>query len=265
MNLKSKVDVELNQVSAANAITILVRAGVEFRGADLRDIKIPGADLSYGQFDYAQFQGANLTGVNFARGRLRQVDMSGAKMDGLRFGELSYLVADDLTSACGYSPDGKLLAVSVWSGVIDVYETTTWSKVRGLRGHVGGSSDVTFSPDSQRIVTAGKGKTARVWEVADNGEALLVLEGHTSSLLIRRSLLVARISFLAATTKRSGCGLLRRENVISCWRDISVPLGVSDFRLMGKHSSRAVMISLFGSGMRRLENQELCGCLPLGR
>ncbi|KAG0308919.1 hypothetical protein BGZ97_013218 [Linnemannia gamsii] len=179
---KSDVDVELNQVSAANAITILVRAGVDFRGADLRGIKIPGADLSDGQFDYAQFQGANLTGVNLARSWLRQVDMNGAKMDGVRFGELPYLVADDLTSACGYSPDGKLLAVSVWNGVVDIYETTAWSKVRKLRGHIGGSNDVSFSPDSQRIVTAGKDKTARVWEVAGNGEALLVLEGHTSSL-----------------------------------------------------------------------------------
>ncbi|KAG0288937.1 hypothetical protein BGZ96_007371 [Linnemannia gamsii] len=179
---KSNVDVELNQISAANAITILVRAGVDFRGADLRNIKIPGADLSSGQFDYAQFQGANLTGVNLARSWLRRVDMSGANMDGVRFGELPYLEADDLTSACGYSPDGMLLAVSVWSGVVDIYETTTWSKVRELRGHVGGSSDVTFSPDSQRIVTAGNDKTVRVWEVAGNGGAILVLEGHTSSL-----------------------------------------------------------------------------------
>ncbi|KAG9063869.1 hypothetical protein KI688_003983 [Linnemannia hyalina] len=179
---KSDVEVESNQVAAANAITILVRAGVDFRGADLRGIKVPGADLSGGQFDYAQFQGANLTGVNLARSWVRQVDMSGAKMDGVRFEELPYLVAEDLTSACGYSPDGKLLAVSVWSGVIDVYETTTWSKTRELRGHMGGTNDVTFSADSQRIVSAGKDKTARVWESNAGVEAVLVLEGHTDSL-----------------------------------------------------------------------------------
>ncbi|CAO3568723.1 unnamed protein product [Mortierella alpina] len=32
--------------AAANAATILVRAGVRFNGADLRGIRIPGADLS---------------------------------------------------------------------------------------------------------------------------------------------------------------------------------------------------------------------------
>ncbi|KAG0301137.1 hypothetical protein BGZ97_002923, partial [Linnemannia gamsii] len=47
--------------AATNAITILVRAGVPFNGADLRGIRIPGADLSNGQFDSAQLHGADLT------------------------------------------------------------------------------------------------------------------------------------------------------------------------------------------------------------
>ncbi|KAF9333424.1 hypothetical protein BGZ91_011260, partial [Linnemannia elongata] len=204
---ESKLDVKVgsNQAAAANAITILVRAGVDFRGADLRGIKIPGAVLSEGQFDYAQFQGANLTGVNFERSWLRQVDMSGAQMHGVGFGELPYLVAEDLTSACGYSPDGKLLAVAVWSGVIDVYDTTTWSKVRRLRGHDGGINDVTFSADSQRIVSAGKDKTARVWESNGGVEAVLVLEGHTSGL---------------CGTSFSPCG----KKVVSCSSDNTIRL-----------------------------------------
>ncbi|KAF8938537.1 hypothetical protein BGZ47_008537 [Haplosporangium gracile] len=204
---KTGVEVELKQVAAANAITILVRAGVDFCGADLQGIKIPGADLSDGQFDHAEFQGAKLTGVNLARSWLRQVDMSGAQMDGVRFGELPYLAADDSTSACDYSPDGKLLAVSVLNGAIDVYETTTWSKVHQLRGYIGGSSDVTFSADSQRIVSAGKNKdmTARVWESNGSEEALLVLEGHTSSLF---------------GTSFSPCG----KKVVSCSYDKTIRL-----------------------------------------
>ncbi|KAF9536799.1 hypothetical protein EC957_009672, partial [Mortierella hygrophila] len=202
---KSGVKVESNQVAAANAITILVRAGVNFRDADLRDIKVPGADLSNGQFDYAQFQDANLTGVNFARSWVRQVDMSGAQMHGVSFGELPYLAAEGLTSGCGYSPDGNLLAVSVWSGVIDVYETTTWSKVRELRGHMGGITGATFSADSQRIVSAGEDKTARVWESNGGVEAVLVLEGHTKLLL---------------DTSFSPCG----KKVVSCSADKTIRL-----------------------------------------
>ncbi|KAF9112408.1 hypothetical protein BGW39_004063, partial [Mortierella sp. 14UC] len=35
-------------IAAANAVTILVRAGVTFNGADLQGVKVPGADLSNG-------------------------------------------------------------------------------------------------------------------------------------------------------------------------------------------------------------------------
>ncbi|KAG0203886.1 hypothetical protein BGX31_003294, partial [Mortierella sp. GBA43] len=42
--------------AASNAITILVRTGMRFSGADLRGIRVPRADLSYGVFDSAQLQ-----------------------------------------------------------------------------------------------------------------------------------------------------------------------------------------------------------------
>ncbi|KAG0272357.1 hypothetical protein BGZ96_005367, partial [Linnemannia gamsii] len=42
---QSKIDSSA-AIAAANAITILVKAGVDFKGADLQGIKIPGADLS---------------------------------------------------------------------------------------------------------------------------------------------------------------------------------------------------------------------------
>ncbi|KAF9910640.1 hypothetical protein EC991_005946 [Linnemannia zychae] len=50
-------------IAATNAITILVRASINFNGADLRGVKVPGADLSGGQFDSAQFQGSDLKGL----------------------------------------------------------------------------------------------------------------------------------------------------------------------------------------------------------
>ncbi|KAF9114250.1 hypothetical protein BGW39_003406, partial [Mortierella sp. 14UC] len=86
----SKTDISAT-IAATNAITILVRAGMSFIGADLRGVKVPGADLSNGQFDSAQFQGADLTGVNLSKTWLRQVDMTDAHMEGVRFGELPYL------------------------------------------------------------------------------------------------------------------------------------------------------------------------------
>ncbi|KAF9127998.1 hypothetical protein BG015_004422, partial [Linnemannia schmuckeri] len=67
----SKSDAHASQ-AAANAITILVRAGVLFNGADLRGIRIPGADLTGGQFDSTQLQNADLSDVNLSKAWIRQ-------------------------------------------------------------------------------------------------------------------------------------------------------------------------------------------------
>ncbi|KAF9362805.1 hypothetical protein BGX34_005462 [Mortierella sp. NVP85] len=74
--------------AAANAITILVRAGVQFIGLDLRGIRIPGADLSYGVFHSVRLQKADMREVNLRGAWLRQTDLSGADVTGVQFGEL---------------------------------------------------------------------------------------------------------------------------------------------------------------------------------
>ncbi|KAF9116925.1 U3 snoRNP protein, partial [Mortierella sp. 14UC] len=205
---ESKTDANAS-IAATNAITILVRAGVRFNGADLRGIKVPGSDLSNGQFDSAQLQGADLTGVNLAKTWLRQTNLSTAKLEGVRFGELPYLDgATSLISACNYSPNNKLLAVAVWSGYIDIYEsstTTTWTKYRRLQAHSTGINDCVFSPDNLLIASGGKDGKVRLWylsyrmrNVISNGkgsdgesdgesdgksDAFRVLEGHTSGVV----------------------------------------------------------------------------------
>ncbi|KAF9125641.1 hypothetical protein BGW39_007242 [Mortierella sp. 14UC] len=73
-------------LAAANAITILVKSSVYFNGADLRGIRIPGANVSGGQFDTAQLQGADLRGVNFMRCWMRKANLDGAQLEGTQFG-----------------------------------------------------------------------------------------------------------------------------------------------------------------------------------
>jgi len=85
----SKTNLAVSQASS-NSITILVQAGVQFNGADLRGIRIPGADLSGGHFDYTQLQGADMTGVNLNKTWLRRADFSKAQMSGVHFGEKPY-------------------------------------------------------------------------------------------------------------------------------------------------------------------------------
>ncbi|KAK3811514.1 MAG: WD40-repeat-containing domain protein [Linnemannia elongata] len=165
--------------AAANAITILNKAGVTFHGADLCDIKIPGADLSYGQFDSAQLQGADLTGVNLSGIWLRQVNLSRAQLKDVRFGELPYLKVEGCVMSCAYSPDGKKFGVTLWAdGVgIRIYDPSTWQRIH-LATATERVGSLAFSPDSQRIVSGAESGVVRLWDCT-SGRELLVMKGHT--------------------------------------------------------------------------------------
>ncbi|KAG9063065.1 hypothetical protein KI688_004665 [Linnemannia hyalina] len=76
---QSKVDEKASQ-AAANAITILAKAGVSFYRKDLRGIRIPGADLSRGKLDLTQLQGVDFTGCNLSYIWLRHADLNGAHL-----------------------------------------------------------------------------------------------------------------------------------------------------------------------------------------
>jgi hypothetical protein len=114
------------RIAAANAITILVRAAVQFNHADLRGIQIPGADLSNGVFESAQLQDADLRQVNLRGTWLQLADLSRAQMSGVQFGEFPYLAVGNPIWCCVYSPDGNSLTVSLDNGEIRVYSTSIW-------------------------------------------------------------------------------------------------------------------------------------------
>jgi len=167
--------------AAANAITILVRAGEQFIGTDFKGIQIPGADLSYGMFDSAQLQNADLRKVNLRGVWLRQTDLSGAQMRGVQFGELPFLSEVCLIHSCAYSPEGKSIAVGLGNGDISVYSTSNWEGTRTLRGHEDVVQRVVFSPTGDKIASAGYDKKILLWDT-DSGCALHILEGHASKV-----------------------------------------------------------------------------------
>ncbi|KAG0282577.1 chromatin binding protein, partial [Linnemannia gamsii] len=173
--------------AAANAITILVRVGTLFHGADLRGIRIPGADLSGGQFDSVQLQGADLRGVDFTRSWLRQADLTHTRLEGVRFGELPYLKEEDEVTACAYSPGGSIFVTATRKGlrgIINIYNALTWTRMNTLyidRERIGSHSicistnSIAFSPDSRHFVTGGNDGTVRLWDCAE-GKKLLEME-----------------------------------------------------------------------------------------
>jgi len=176
----SKVDKKW-RTAAVNAITILVRAGVEFRSANLQGIQIPGADLRNGVFDSANLQGADLRKVNLTNVSLRGSDLSGAQMKDVQFGELPFLKYDCQVETCVYSPDGTTFAVALEDGNIHVYATSNWERTWILSGHSDGVTNVAYSPNGDRIVSGSYDKTVRVWDVA-TGDCLYIFIGHTSGI-----------------------------------------------------------------------------------
>ncbi|KAG0223210.1 hypothetical protein BGX31_008638 [Mortierella sp. GBA43] len=165
------------RIAAANAITILVKAGFQFIGMDLRGIQIPRADLSYGMFDSAQLQGSDLRRVNLCHAWLLRADLTGAHLGEAQFGELPSLIEDIPQHSCAYSPDGKSFAVGLLNGNISVYTTSSWERLQMI-GHAGGVGGLAYSPKGDRIASGGNDKTVRLWDVA-TGKCYTVLEGHS--------------------------------------------------------------------------------------
>ena len=169
------------RTAAANAITILVRAGGEFRWADLQGIRIPGADLSHGVFESANLKGADLRKVNLSNLWLHGSDLSGAHMKDVQFGELPFLKFDHNVLSCMYAPNGSTLAMVLSDNTINVYATTNWERAWILSGHSKDVNSITYSPNGDLIVSGSKDCTVRVWEVA-TGDCLYIFIGHTDSV-----------------------------------------------------------------------------------
>ncbi|KAK3807859.1 MAG: hypothetical protein J3Q66DRAFT_444916 [Benniella sp.] len=179
----SKVD-EKWRKAAANAITILTRSGENFTGAELRNIRVPGADLSYGMFDSADLQGADLRKVTLRGTWLRQADLSRAQMSGVQIGELPFIEDDIPLRSCAYSPDGDSLAVGLYNGNIKLYSTSDWKQIRTFTGHnmsdsglTSAISSIVFSPDGNRLISGSFDCTVRIWSV-EAEFSIHTLTGH---------------------------------------------------------------------------------------
>jgi WD40 repeat protein len=172
----SKLDAKVCQ-AAANAMSILTRAGVRFNGADLRGIKIPGADLHGGQFDSADLEGADLSNVNLSKTWLRQANLSKSQMAGVEFGELPYLKIDLMVWMCVFSADGDFLVVSAGDCLIVVYDTASWSRITD---YIGGRA-IASSPTNRELAKFGDGNTVELGDIL-TGEARLILVGHSDEV-----------------------------------------------------------------------------------
>ncbi|GJJ69947.1 hypothetical protein EMPS_02296 [Entomortierella parvispora] len=165
--------------AAANAITILIRAGERFNGVDLRGIRVPGAVLSCGDFDSAQLQGADLRNTTLCNVWLHQADMSFSRMEGVSFGDCPCLEVEKVERHPVFSPDGKYFAVGLHNDTVTIYCTSSWKEVLSLKNAGGltnepsGDGDEAASGDESSSeceqATGAGDKTSGGGDVAASG------------------------------------------------------------------------------------------------
>ncbi len=73
-----------------------------------------------------------------------------------------------------FSPDGTQIAVARSDGIVQVFETHTWSIVRSIRAHTQNCFCVRFHPDGKRIATGGRDGAVYLWDVDSGAELLAV-------------------------------------------------------------------------------------------
>ncbi|KAF9207925.1 hypothetical protein BGZ49_010200 [Haplosporangium sp. Z 27] len=178
---RSKSD-STSRKAAANAITVLVRSGTQFNGEDLKGIQIPGADLSYGMFDSAQLQGADLRKVNLFNIWLHQANLEGARMSGVELSEYPFLEEDSPVNSCCYSPDGKVFTTVLENGNISMYSASTWEKFLSLKGDSKFDSRIVFSPKINTQFSCVYGSPTVQIRDYETSDYLRTLIGHTNSI-----------------------------------------------------------------------------------
>ncbi|KAF9202010.1 hypothetical protein BGZ49_007804 [Haplosporangium sp. Z 27] len=170
------------RIAAANSITILIRAGVSFSNQDLQGIQVPSADMSFGFFDSAHLQGADLRRTNFQSVWLRQANLTQTRMEGVRFGEWPTLSDAEMSSAFAYTPDGKMFVAGTEQGEIILYNASTWAILATLEGHDRAVTHLVVSQDGLFLASGANGFyediAARIWNLQKR-TCLQVLEGHT--------------------------------------------------------------------------------------
>ncbi|KAF9171728.1 hypothetical protein BGX21_010253 [Mortierella sp. AD011] len=154
------------RIAAANAMTVLVRARTNFSNRDLEGIQVPRADMSYGIFDSAQLQKADLRKTNLQGVWFRQADLSNARMDGAQFGELPTLSDFKMTRAFEFTSDGERFIAGTKDGKIVVYSALTWDIIQSWDTHNEKVFDLIISEESSLIVSMDNGVGEEPMKVA---------------------------------------------------------------------------------------------------
>ncbi|KAF9924567.1 U3 snoRNP protein [Linnemannia zychae] len=164
---KSRAENNSCQNLAANAMTILIRSGMLFNGADLRGLKIKGANLTGGCFDSADFRDSDLRNVIFDKCWMRQARFEGAQMSGVQFVE-RVMELDDAPCSTALSSRGDFYAIGFNHGSIAIYSTSDWKLNNHIRDFPCSITPITFSPFSELLLFGDVNGDLRTFEYTKN-------------------------------------------------------------------------------------------------
>jgi WD40 repeat protein/serine/threonine protein kinase len=135
-----------------------------------------------------------------------------------------------------FSRDGRWLASTSGDystkadGEIKIWDVQTGNEVRTLRGHTSHVYSAMFSPDSERLASAGRDETVRLWDVR-TGQELLALRGHRGQ--------VRSINFTQDGTRLVSAG---HDRTVRIW----------DARPLEKKTGQAALTLYQGAGVRNV-------------
>lgn len=79
-------------------------------------------------------------------------------------------------SAIAFSANGQFLATT-YNGTISIWRINDWSLQRTIATEQGGISNLSFSPDSSKLLSNGSGANAKLWRVSDGGLIYTLAQG----------------------------------------------------------------------------------------
>jgi len=82
-----------------------------------------------------------------------------------------------VVAALAFHPEGKVIALSCYDGIIRLMDIATGKELRNCEGHTSVAYGLAFSPDGKTLATASFDRTARLWE-AFSGQTIAEMKGH---------------------------------------------------------------------------------------
>src|SRR5262249_42004283 len=106
-----------------------------------------------------------------------------------------------------YSPDGTRQAVAVFNSadMVKIVSVKGGQEVLTLKGHTGGVSSLSFSPDGTRLASGSQDRTVKIWDTT-SGQEVLTLKGHAD--------LVTAVCFSPDGTRLASAS---RDKTVKVW------------------------------------------------